>query len=187
VIDVSPIAFNPNSGDFEKRAANGKGAWDSVRLTLSRSGKQVRVDYVRMNLSDLNLKAHEKQRIWIECMAAKPVLLKAASHLPQEPNFSVIRDAIVTATPLVVQDETGLEFEQLRKIGPVALYGGFVRPHHLFDRNAQRSLAVAYRKTDKIGPLPFAFSYNKSAEQRSMQIVRRKSSAVILGDKPRKT
>ena len=175
VIEVSPIALSAETGDFEKIAGQEDGAWDSVRITLSKAGKKVNVDYVRMNLSDSAFKSRERARAWIERMAANPVLLKAASHLLQEPGFSVVRDAIVTAAPIVVQDETGLEFEQLGKIGEVSLYGGFTRSHKLFVHSTQHSLAVAYRNTRKVGELPFAFSYNKASNQRSMQIAKRKN------------
>lgn len=173
VVDVSPIALSEASGDFEKIADGDKGAWSSVRLTLVREGRQVLVDYVRLDLSDFALKQHEPQRAWIERMAKNPVLLKAASHLPQEPSFSVIRDAIVANAPLVVQDETGIDYAELRRIGEVVLYGNFTRPYKLFDPSAQSSLAEAYRSAKSVRELPFSFSYLKSSGQRSLQIARR--------------
>jgi hypothetical protein len=53
------------------------------------------------------------------------------------------------------------------------LYGGFLYPHELFNRKKQESLAQAYKDSKNVKPLPFAFSYNKTTERRSVQIVRK--------------
>lgn len=175
VVGATPIALDADSGDYAAVGSDKGAAWNSVRLTLMRDGKEVTVDYVRLDLGDFYLLSHERQREWITRMAQNPVLLKAASHLLQKPGFSLLRDAIVAASPMVVQDETGLNYDALTRIGPVSLYGRFVAPHILFNRDAQKSLAEAYRKAAKTDPLPFAFGYNKSADRRSLQIVRRQS------------
>lgn len=174
---VTPIAFSQAEGDYVPIEPGDKVMWNSVRLHLARAGKTAVVDYVRLDLSDAYLKSHEPQRQWLERLARQPVLLKAASHLLQRPGFTVVREAIVAAAPLVVQDETGLDHDQLAKIGDVALYGRFVRPYKLFDRNSQQSLAAAYRSAARVGELPFSFSYIKSADQRSVQVARRRPLA----------
>jgi hypothetical protein len=93
--------------------------------------------------------------------------------LLQETYFAVLRDILVENATMVVQDETGLNYTNLAQIGPVDLYGGFLYPHELFNRKKQESLAQAYRESKDVKPLPFAFSYNKTTERRSVQIVRR--------------
>ena len=110
---------------------------------------------------------------WLANHATHPTLLKAASHLLQMPSFSKLRDMVMARAPVVVQDETGLDYVDLSKIGQVTLYGGFLYPHELFNRNRQASLALAYKQSKNTKPLPFAFSYNKGQERRCMQIVKR--------------
>ena len=177
VMSVQPLAFDAAKGDYEPNADKGKdAAWGSVRLTLAKAGRTVTVDYVRIDLSNgyLSTKKHEGQRAWIERMAGQPTLLKAASHLLQDAYFSILRDALVAHAPLVVQDETGLEFRDLSRVGQVKLYGNFKRAHGLWDKDRQKTLADAYRDAQaKVEPLPFAFSYLKGNSQRSLQIARR--------------
>lgn len=173
VMEAMPIAYQEASGDYAPAEAV-DGVWRSVRLVLSRDGRTSVIDYVRMDIADKHLTAHPEERRWLERMARNPVLLKAASHLPQRPHFSVIRDAIVAGAPIVVQDETGIDYDRLATIGEVSLYGRFVHPHRLFDRNSQQSLAVAYRAAPTVRDLDFSFSYLKSDGQRSLQIARRK-------------
>ncbi len=169
VTEVYPIALDPQSGEFVRTT----GPWKSVRLMLSKAGKPVTLDYVSVDLSDSYLSKNEPMRAWLNGMSHNPVLLKAASHLLQMPSFSLMRDMIAANASMVVQDETGLDYSLLAKIGKVSLYGGFLYPHELFNRNRQASLAVAYKESKAVKSLPFAFSYNKTSERRSVQIVRR--------------
>jgi hypothetical protein len=169
VNEVYPIALDPKSGQFIQTT----GDWKSVRLVMNKGGKPVTLDYVSLDLSDSHLSQTEPMRAWLERESRNPVLLKAASHLLQETYFSVLRDILVANAKMVVQDETGLNYTYLSQIGPVDLYGGFLYPHELFNRKKQESLALAYKDSKNIKPLPFAFSYNKTTERRSVQIVRR--------------
>jgi hypothetical protein len=166
---VYPIVFDEASGDYIK----GNGPWKSVRLELSKVGKPVVLDYVSLDLSDGALSQSASTRAWLARESRHPVLLKAASHLLQETYFAVLRDILVENATMVIQDETGLNYTNLAQIGPVDLYGGFLYPHELFNRKKQESLAQAYRESKDVKPLPFAFSYNKTTERRSVQIVRR--------------
>ncbi len=169
VAELYPIAYDSASGQFIKSA----GSWNSVRLVLKKNGKTVALDYVSLDLSDQNLLIKESMRGWLSHMTQHPMLIKAASHLLQDGNFIVLRDMIVKNSPIVVQDETGVDYAQLKKIGKVDLYGGFSLPFEQFSPHKQQSLAQAYRQATEVKPVPFAFSYNKEHERRSVQIVRR--------------
>lgn len=184
VLELAPIAYNEAKKDYDWAELPENTPWQSVRLVLSRDGRMSFLDYVQMDLSDTFLGSHDAERQWLERMAKNPVLLKAASHLPQRPQFTVIRDAILANAPLVVQDETGIEYKDLVNIGDIALYGRFVKPYKLFDRGSQQSLAVAYKSAKQAGSLPFSFSYLKAADQRSVQIARRKPVNVTGEPKP---
>ena len=174
VAELYPIAYDPASGQFIKAQA----PWNSVRLVLTKNGKTVALDYVSLDLSDQNLLVNEPMRGWLSHMTQHPMLIKAASHLLQDGNFIVLRDMIVKNAPIVVQDETGVDYAQLKKIGNVQLYGGFSLPFEQFSPHKQQSLAQAYKQATDVKPIPFAFSYNKEHERRSVQIARR--------DKPEK-
>lgn len=174
VLDVEPLTFDAARGEYVVSESKPARAWRSVRLQLRIEERPVTVDYVRLDLSDGFLKAHPEARDWLERQAGNPTLLKAASHLLQDSSFGILRDALVAQAPLVVQDETGLSYADLARVGQVKLYGKFTRAHALFDRRRQKSLAEAYRNAaGPIEPLPFAFSYQKNAEQRSLQVARR--------------
>jgi len=173
VLDVFPIAFDARTNAFERTSTD---QWRSVRLLLSKNGRPVTIDYVSLDLSDGYLSRHAPIQDWLAREAANPVLLKAASHLLQETYFSVLREILVKQATLVVQDETGLNYDDLTRIGAVDLYGRFLFPHELFNKNKQRSLAKAYvDSAASVRELPFAFSYNKSKDRNCLQVARRGS------------
>ncbi len=169
VVDVHPIVLEPQAGQFVRAS----GPWKSVRLVLRKGDVSTTVDYVSIDLSDGFLKQNQGAREWLANMSRNPVFLKAASHLLQMPSFTVLRDILAERATMVVQDETGLDYSVLSRIGNVELYGNFLFPHELFNRNRQASLAAAYKASKIVKPLPFGFSYNKTNERRSEQIVRR--------------
>jgi hypothetical protein len=170
VTAVEPLAFNANKGEWE--ASPSASDWRSVRLSLQKDGHRTTLDYIRLDLSDKGLQSPEVQT-WIGHMAAQPVFLKAASHLLQEPHFSILRNALVSNAPLVVQDETGLDYTDLKKVGGITLYGNFRQTHRLFKNTKQTALAAAYKAEAHLHELPFAYSYLKDVNARSMQIARR--------------
>ena len=169
VVDVHPIVLEPQAGHYVRAS----GPWKSVRLVLRKGDASTTVDYVSVDLSDGFLNQNQGAREWLANMSRNPILLKAASHLLQMPSFTVLRDILANNVTMVVQDETGLDYSVLSRIGNVELYGNFLYPHELFNRNRQASLAAAYKASKTVKPLPFAFSYNKTNERRALQVVRR--------------
>jgi TonB family protein len=176
VVAVDPVRLNAAGTDLEPAPgirAN-RGTWESVRITLAKDGRIVLLDYVRMDLSNAYLARHQASRAWLEDASANRTVLKSASHLPQHPQFSIVRNAIVARAPAIWQDETGIEYDTLARTHAVALYGRFTRPHRLFSPDAQRSLAAAYeRERGRTKPLGFRVGYEKEAGPSVQVAVRR--------------
>lgn len=182
VTDVQPIriaadgaGLEPHPGDRTDRRT-----WESVRLALARGGGEVVLDYVRLDLSDAALLRQPAGRAWLESAARNPTVLKAASHLPQNGGFRIIRDAILASAPSVLQDETGIEYGLLAKRFTVDLYGRFTKPHHLFGTEAQRSLALAYERAGaNVKPLDFRVGYLKESGW-SVQLALRDATQIAM-------
>lgn len=164
---IEPIQIDARGRDVAPATS-----WDSVRLTLRKGGRLVFVDYIRMDLRDGWLRQVAQSRQWIDDMAWNPVVLKAASHLPQDPEFTILRDSILANAPVIVQDETGIDYGALAEGFGVRLYGKFTRANGSFGGNLQSSLAAAYRKSP-VKSLPFRFGYEKDAGS-ALQIAARR-------------
>jgi TonB family protein len=183
VVAVDPMrltadgtGLEPDPGDRANRST-----WESARVTLAKDGRVVLLDYVRMDLSDAHLLTHRASRTWLAGAAASRTVLKAASHLPQHPRFSIVREAIATRAPTIWQDETGIDYDTLARGHAVALYGRFTEPHHLFPPGAQRSLALAYERQQGRGkPVPFRVGYEKASGSSVQVAVREPRAAAGL-------
>ena len=171
---IAPVHVNAAGTDLETHPGSHADAstWDSVRISLERDARKVELDYVRVNLSDASLNANPAVRAWIERMAANRTLLKAASHLPQDPRFTIVRDALLAHAPTIVQDETGIEYTRLQQTFDVKLYGNFSKPHPIFNQQSQRALAHAYKTSADVRPLPFRVSYQRLPESNLQVAVR---------------
>ena len=173
VLSAQPLAFNETEMKW-LTASDEPERWASVRIALEKAGKTITLDYISLDLSDKKLQASAPLQQWIDASARTPVFLKAASHLLQKSSFSVLRQSLLAHAPLLVQDETGLDYKDLSKIGRTRLYGNFVKAHVLFSSTRQHALTEAYKTANPPPPpLPFAFSYQKKAGFRSMQIANR--------------
>ena len=134
--------------------------WASVRFIATKNGREIIVDYLKIDLSNDGLESKPGNRKFIEQISNNPVLFKAASHLPQYASFDDITEAILQHSPLIVQDETALTYSKLIQGYDVKLFGNFVKPHRSF-QNTQTSLAQAYAKREDIKQLDFRFGYFK--------------------------
>ena len=174
VAAVEPVRVSATGPDLEAHPGDraDPATWDSVRISLERGSRKVVLDYVRVNLSDSSLNANLVVKAWIERMAANRTLLKAASHLLQNPRFTVVRDALLTHATSIVQDETGIEYTRLKQAFEVKLYGNFSKPHPIFNQESQRALAHAYKANADVKPLPFRVSYQRQPEANLQVAVR---------------
>lgn len=170
---IRPICLDPV--DLSIRPADAKDArWGSVRLELRKNGRDIVVDYLQQDLSDHGLGKGPEVRALIESLARGPILLKAASHLPQRPRFAILRNAILAHAPMVVQDETGLEYEAMAAQFNVRLYGEYVGAHRLFKESINPTLIQAYReRAREVRPLSFKLGYEKEAGS-AIQVATRK-------------
>lgn len=161
--------------DLSIRPMDPKGAkWGSVRLELQKQGRSIVVDYIQQDLGNGGLGKRPENRRMIEAFAKNPMLLKAASHLLQRSNFSTLRNAVLANAPLVVQDETGLEYDAMAREFNVKLYGEYVSPHRLFKEATNPTLVKAYQdRAKEVRPLDFRLGYKKVAGS-AIQVATRK-------------
>ena len=182
VAAVAPMRISADGTALEANPAHRADdpAWESVRLRLEQGGREVLLDYVRLDISDRGLRENRAGAAWVERMAGHRTLFKAASHLPQRPHYSILRDAVVRRAPSIWQDETGIDHYLLSGRFAITLYGQFSKPHRLFQPDSQSALAAAYRSAQHVRPLPFKVGYEK-AYGSSVQVAVRRQTTVIAG------
>ena len=100
--------------------------------------------------------------------------IKAASYLLHEPDFSMLRDLLLSLCPVIVQDDSGIP---LRYFDPghwnMRLYGTYTPPLDIFKQYYQPGLAELYRKTTT-APLGFGIGYHWDPRDANLVIYSRK-------------
>lgn len=169
--DIVPISWDDNGQIIELPAATKE--WTSVRFKLTKNGKPVTLDYLRIDLSNKGLEANPKNYTLIKQLAKNPTLFKAASHLPQNKTFSMTADAVTNNAPFIVQDETGIQYLKLEAGFNTQLYGKFEHAHHSFNA-CQRDLVKAFDERKDIRPLNFRMGYYKDGTYAVITATRKK-------------
>jgi hypothetical protein len=170
VSSMVPIAVNAQ-GEIEELDPR-ESSWRSVRFRLNRAGETVVVDYLRIDLSDKGLSSQPGHEKFVEQASAHPALLKAASHLPQNKGFSIIARNLVDRSPFIIQDETGIRYNQLQEKYSLTLFGKLERTHSAFG-GYQRDLVKAFSENNDIRPLAFRVGYFKGGSY-ALILARRK-------------
>ncbi len=167
---VTPIKVDTN-GEIEELSTETP-LWSSVRFNATKNGQPIVLDYLRIDLSNQGLQTVPDHYKFIQKMSVHPTLFKAASHLPQNSNFNMIAKAVLDNAPLVVQDETGLNYTALSQQFNSALFGKFVIAHQAF-QNYHGDLARAFAQRQDVQPLNFRFGYYKDGNY-VLMVARRK-------------
>lgn len=167
---VTPIKVGAN-GEVEELPLETK-LWSSVRFNATKNGNPIVLDYLRIDLSNQGLQAEPDHFKFVQQMAFNPTLFKAASHLPQNANFNMIANAVLDHAPLVVQDETGVNYTALSQKFNSTLFGKFVIAHHAF-QSYHSDLARAYAQRQDVQPLNFRVGYYKDGNY-VLMVARRK-------------
>jgi hypothetical protein len=108
-------------------------------------------------------------------------LLKAASYLLAEKNFTRMRALVEERSRLIVQDDSGVPYADLLAHGyAFELYGDYVGTIPQFHYRYQKDLAAAYARLPGHAPLPFAWSYAWKPSEEALQVARRAAGTATL-------
>jgi hypothetical protein len=115
--------------------------------------------YFSVNLSNTRLQENRPFLSFLSRLQGSTTFLKATSYMIHKPEFSIIRDHVLSESAAVLQDDSGVPYHfYLSPSWRVQLYGEYVRPYGSFRWLEQPDLRNAYL-TQKPRPLPFRIGY----------------------------
>ncbi len=138
-----------------------------IKITFQHSDKEKSIHYFRMDLSD----GKDPQKFLEDLNRhhlIQACLIKSSSYIPHQRNFTTIRDFIKNHASLIIQDDSGIPFNLLKKDYDVQVFGKYQGPYGAEFKNY-------WQKDVSSGdtPLPFCFGYG----------CRRQYSIVMLAQK----
>lgn len=146
-----------------------------VKVTFFRppAGKPQTLYYFSLNVTDGALRANPEFLPFLKKFTPSMTLIKSAAYLLQGKEFTRIRQTLLDASEVIVQDDTGIPYSALvdRKF-EIRLYGRYAPPIKEFPYAYQEDLAAAYGQAGKVSELPFSFGYHWKVGSSGLMIAR---------------
>jgi len=102
--------------------------------------------------------------------------MKATSYMPHRPEFTLIRDNILSRSDLILQEDTGIPYRYYKpEEWDVRLFGAYSRPIAVFAGYRQLDLVKAYAQEGRARGLGFAIGYGSKRQASGMQMAIRKA------------
>ena len=122
-----------------------------------------RLLYFSVNLSNDRLKENTPFQQYLSRLTGTVSMLKATSYMPHQPGFSMIRDALLSNSYAILQDDSGLPFKKFAQDQwKVQLYGDYNRPYGSFSWLEQADLREAYKTAGpKALPMHVGYGYRR--------------------------
>lgn len=130
--------------------------------------------YIAVDATDQALDFYPGFLDWIKQNRPATVLLKSASYLLHDPQFTKTRDMILATADYVIQDDTGLPYRYLNQPPwRVKLYGRYNRPIKALRYGYQADLESAYDVMGDLPELPFPFGYHWKGRKSGLLVASR--------------
>jgi hypothetical protein len=130
--------------------------------------------YVALDATDKALEFYPDFLSWASQHKPATVLLKSASYLLHDNQFSKTRAMLLDAADVVVQDDTGIPYRYLsQNPWQVKLYGRYSRPIRPMKYGYQKDLEEAYSSRQEQVPLPFPFGYHWRGQKSGLIVAHR--------------
>jgi hypothetical protein len=197
---VTSVAIdnNGNLSDGEKTGASAGNASDhtpGVRIVFRKNvptsnpqllSSSSTLYYFCSDLSDDGVKSRPGFLRFCERQGRGVSLLKAASYLMHEPGFSQVRQFLLGASDIILQDDSGIPFRYFEPpMWDIHYFGPYHGPIEVFKKYWQQDLANEYARAASsrtASELPFGFGYEWQPKTSGLIIAtRRPTSALNVG------
>ncbi len=130
--------------------------------------------YVSLDATDRALDYYPEFLNWVGQYKPATLLLKSASYLLHDNQFSKTRTMLLDSADVVVQDDTGIPYRYIsQEPWQVKLYGRYHKPVRPMKYGYQKDLEAAYISRPEQAPLPFPFGYHWRGQQSGLIVAHR--------------
>jgi len=130
--------------------------------------------YVSLDATDKALEFYPEFINWVSQYKPATVLIKSASYLLHDQQFSKTRAMLLDAADILVQDDTGIPYHYIsQNPWQVKLYGRYHRPIRPMKYGYQKDLEAAFNSRPEQSSLPFPFGYHWRGQQSGLIVAHR--------------
>ncbi len=132
---------------------------------LTTANKAHELSYFSLDATDKALVYYPEFLDWVGRNKPASALVKSASYLLHDNQFSKTRDMILASADILVQDDTGVPFRYINQANwHTKLFGKYHRPIAPMQWGYQSDLDKAFKEA-KSEPLPFPFGYHWKGQE----------------------
>ncbi len=141
--------------------------------------------YFSVNLANDRLAENGPFLTYLSRMKGATTLLKATSYMPHRAEFSLIRDQILAVSGAILQDDSGIPYQDFQHGNwDIQLYGEYRRPYGSFRWLEQPELRKAYEAGAKPMTLRVGYGYSKIASNLLLARQSNRVAAALHQDSP---
>jgi len=134
--------------------------------------------YYSLDAADKALEYYPEFLNWVGQFRHSTALIKSASYLLHDGQFSKTRAMLLETSDIVVQDDTGIPYRFLNHAPwQVKLYGRYHRPIRPMEYAYQKDLEEAYKTRSAPADLPFPFGYHWRGSKSGLMLATRERVA----------
>jgi len=184
IINYEKVAINPEGKIIKASESKEKNAYIGTKITYRREANPDEVKtfyYFSVNLSNDaygnlgGLMARKDLKGFIESLDISATYLKSASYLMYNGGFYGIRDLILTKSPYILQDDSGMPLSNFTNgKWDLTFFGVYAGPISLFSNRWQQDMKVAYTKKEQVRPLPFGIGYQYKEGASNLMLAKKK-------------
>ena len=184
--DISSIEYVSLSSNGAVVSGN-QGSTRGVKIDFSdpATGAQKVLYFFTADLSDDGVKRNAGVLRFSEQFAPANSLLKAASYLMHEGQFTTVRSSILNTSGLILQDDSGIP---IRYFAPdkwtLRFFGTYTAPIDLFKNFYQSDLRQYYQASSP-KTLTFSFGYQWNRRNSTLILAMRKKISSLSGSRPK--
>lgn len=160
IVSVERLALTDNG--LETPAAGAQNTVSAVRVSFVERGSShpQSVVYFRAQAENAGLAKRPVVRAFLKHYAPVTTMLKSASYLLHDQQFSDIRTDLLAESAAILQDDSGMPYRFLNTPAwRVTLYGKYSKPVSDFNYGYQKDLEAAYTAANP-PELPFSYGYH---------------------------
>ncbi len=140
---------------------------------LTAANKAHELSYFSLDATDKALQAYPDFLDWVGRNKPASALVKSASYLLHDNQFSKTRDMILASADILVQDDTGVPYRYIKQANwNTKLFGKYHRPIAPMQWGYQTDLDKAFKDV-KGEPLPFPFGYHWKGQESGLILATR--------------
>ena len=171
---VDPFPELTNAYEEPKAAKRPGKLLRGAKITfLTAANKAHELSYFSLDATDKALQAYPDFLDWVGRNKPASALVKSASYLLHDNQFSKTRDMILASADILVQDDTGVPYRYIKQANwNTKLFGKYHRPIKPMEWGYQSDLDKAFKEV-KGEPLPFPFGYHWKGQESGLILATR--------------